>query len=145
MAQPFLDLNLIVARVTAQVSALKRVAESMDIPSAADDLKAVAPAAYVLPLQDPAGPNALANAVSQQVTARFGVLLAVRNFRDPRGEAARSELTPLRSSVADALLNWQPGADYTPCEYGGGRLLQLTDQVLWWIDEYRTSFEVRAT
>lgn len=145
MAQPFLDLSLIVTRVTTQVSALKRVAESMDMPSAQDDIKSIGPAAYVLPLQDPVGPNALTNAVAQLVTSRFGVMLAVRNLRDTRGAAARGELTALRSSVADALLNWSPGAAYSPCEYAGGALALLDDGVLWWMDQYRTTFEIRQT
>jgi len=145
MPQPFLDLSLITARLTDQAPVLKRIAEAMDIASAMDDLKTVVPAAYILPLRDPASPNALANAVSQSVTSTFGVLLAVKNLRDAAGEKARAELTPLRSDVCDALLNWQPGAEYAPCEFGGGRLMQMTDRVLWWLDEYRTSFEIRKT
>lgn len=145
MPQPFLDLSLIVTRLQGQVSALKRVDVAVDQNAARDDLKNIYPAAYVLPMQDTASPNALANAVSQDVTHTFGVLVAVMNLGDTTGAKARSELSPIRSSIGDALLNWQPGNDYTPCEYSGGRLLGLTDRVMWWMDQYRTRFEVRMT
>jgi len=145
MPQPFLDLGLIVTRLKEQVPALKQVEESTDRDSAIDSLKAVVPAAHVLPMRDAAGVNTLMNAVNQQITARFGVLLATRNVRDTRGVAAQGTLRPVRSAVADALLNWAPGEAYTPCQYGGGQILLLGDGVLWWLDEYRTTFEMRAT
>ena len=145
MAQPFLDLSLIVTRLQAEVSALKRVDVAVDSAAARDDLKNIYPAAYVLPLRERPGPNALANAVSQAVTHTFGVLTAVQSLNDLTGKKARDTLTPIRSDIGDALLNWQPGADYTPCEFSGGRLLGLTDRVMWWLDEYRTRFEVRMT
>ena len=158
MSQPFLDLALIVTRLQVQLAAsIKLVGEAIDLGAAIDDLKNVYPAAYVLPNRDQPGSNILANVVSQEVTTTFSVLLAVRNLRDATGARARAELLPLRSGVADALLGWTPGPynagtetftpseDYTPCEYAGGRLMQLTDTVLWWMDDYRTRFEVRKT
>src|SRR3990167_9136849 len=145
MSQPFLNLALIVTRLAGQVTDLKRVAEAVDLASAEDDIKNLSVVAYVVPARDPAGPNTLANAVDQLVTSTFGVVIGIKNFRDPRGDAARAQLTPIRSAVCDALLNWQPGADYTACEFSGGRLARLTDQVLWWVDEYRTTFRGRKT
>jgi len=158
MSQPFLDLTYIVKRLQVQLaSSIKLVGEALDIASAEDDLKNVYPAAYILPNRDQPGSNILANVVSQEVTTTFSVLLAVRNLRDATGAKARAELRPLRSDVADTLLGWTPGPyveatrvftpseDYTPCEYAGGRLMRVTDTVLWWMDDYRTRFEVRKT
>jgi hypothetical protein len=145
MAQPFLDLALIVARLLDQVAALKRIEEASGVSTAIDDIKAAAPVAYVIPIRDQVGSNVLANAVSQQVTAQFGILLGIKNVRDPLGAKAREALTPVRSDVADALLNWQPGGSYDKCEFAAGRLVQLANGVLWWMDEYRTRFEIRST
>lgn len=139
-----LSLDPIIARLDAQVAALKKVGGAADFEAALAELK-IEPAAFVIPLRDAAQPNTLENAVSQRVISRFGVALAVQNLRDASGTKAQTELAPLRDSVITALLGWAPDADRDPCEYGGGRLLRLRDRVLWWLDEFVTAYYVRKT
>lgn len=125
------------------VTALKKVSGAADFASASIDLKGKLPAAYVLPLNDKAGRNEMANAVMQKVDVRFGVVLAVQNLRDALGKNAQSDLDPIRKAVIAALLGWQPDTDHEPVLYGSGRLLQMADGVLWWQLEFVTAYYER--
>lgn len=136
-------LRLVMQRLIAEVPTLRQVAGAADLATAEDDMKR-APAAFVLPIREAPGQNYLELGVSQRVVRTFGVLLASRNLRDARGEEAYVELESLRDQVMAAYLNWQPDTDHEPCEYAGGRLIRLSNAVLWWQDEFRTAHLVRA-
>lgn len=121
----------------------RKVLGAADFAAARDDLK-VPPVAYVIPLNDTAGPNMLVRpGIHQQVTERFGVVLAVENLRDVRGAAVNAALETLRRATIDGLLGFQPAADYDPVKYGGGRLLMLDVSVLWWQLEFITGYYER--
>jgi len=144
MAVELFDPQLIIARLDTEVSALKLVAGAVDFAAAAPEAR-ILPAAFVLELANRATRNSLATiAVSQQNEVRFGVVMAVQNLRDPRGEKAHADMRTLRQSVMTALLGWEPDPDYDVLEYGGGRLLQLDNLVLWWQDDYITSIYERS-
>lgn len=145
MAVELFDPQLIIARLDSQVDALKLVAGAADFASAMQEPPRILPATYVLELGNRAAANSLATiAVSQENTVRFGVIFAVQNLRDPRGEKAHTDLRTVRSSVMTALLGWAPDPDYDVVEYGGGQLLALENLVLWWQDEYLTRILERS-
>ncbi len=124
----------------ATVAALKRVSGSASFAAAQVDT-IVTPCAYVLPLADTANPNRmLSGAVEQRVSERFGVVLAITNARDARGARANDDLEAIRAAVITALLGWQPASGYDPVEYGGGRMLALTNYILWWQLEFATAY-----
>ncbi len=135
-------LGPVADRIRAQVPDLRKVAGAAGFAAAREDLKAL-PAAYVLPLGDSARPNTLAGGISQQVVERFGVILAAGNARDARGDAANAALEGLRGAVLQALLGYQPAAEYDPVQYGGGRLLMLDAGVIWWQLEFTTGYYER--
>lgn len=135
-------LSVIRDRLATEVTDLKDVLGASDIPSAEEELKRT-PAAFVLLVRERAGRNALMNATSQRVSRTAGVLLAVRNLKSARGDAAREDLEALRTSVRTALLNWEPDSDHEPMSFVGGALLKVSDQVLWWLDEFETAYQAR--
>ena len=144
MTISLLDPQWIIARLDTQVAALKRVAGSAELAAASEDLKQV-PAAFVIPAAERPGASSTGTMlVSQQNTVRFGVVLAVSNLRDARGEKAQADLLTLRTAIMTALLGWQPNVEFDPLEYAGGRLLQLADQVLWWQDDFTTTHLLRS-
>lgn len=140
-----MQLAPIIARLSGQVSGLRKV-EGVAALAALKSGVSVSPAAYVLPISEAAGENQIAvNAVSQRVRIRFGVILMVRNVRDPRGEEAHDAgLDDLRGQVTAALVGWEPDAAHDPCTYAGGRLLELADGAIWWQDEFITAHYLRA-
>lgn len=103
-----------------------------------------APAAFVLPLGEEPGQNTRVNGTLQVVTASVGVVLAVRNVTDARGDAALDDLATLRAWVRGKLLGWVPVAGYVEAEYAGGRVLALAGGVLWWQDDWLTQYVVTA-
>ena len=138
------DCQWIISRLKTEVSGLKLVAGAADLASASADLKQT-PSVFVIPVGDRASGNRTGTMiVSQNNVTRFAVILAVQNLRDPRGEKAQDVLLPIRTPVMEALHGWQPDAEFDPIEYAQGRLLRMTNQVLWWQDEYLTSNEIRS-
>lgn len=144
MAIVLFDPAWIVARLKTEVTDLKLVGGAADLSAAADSALAK-PAAFVLPNSERASSSTTGTmVVNQQNTVRFAVVIAVQNLRDKRGEKAQADLRSLRGDIMTALHGWQPDADFDPIEYGGGKLLQLSDQVLWWQDEFITGNHLRS-
>jgi len=144
MAIELLDYQIIIDYLDAQVSRLKSVDGAAGLASASANLKQ-SPAAFVVPLNDRASGNRTGTmVVHQNNTTRFAVIVAVQNLRDPRGDKARDDLRALRQDILNTLHGWVPGDAFNPVEYGGGRMLKLTNQVLWWQDEFLTSHFIRS-
>lgn len=144
MAISLFDHQLVVQRIKTQAGFIKRVSGAAEIAAASDDLKQV-PAAFVVPNSErPTGSSVGTSVVSQSNMVRFGVVMAVQNLRDPSGEKAQEDLLTVREAIMNALHGWQPSEDFDPIEFGGGRLLSLTDQVLWWQDDFLTSHFIRS-
>lgn len=134
------------ARLEAEVAALKLVdGAAAFMALRTNPPKSKQPAAYVFPVADKAGPNALAMAVDQEVTERYAVALALGNFKDRRGETATQQMETIRDSVRDALLGWVPEAGKEGCLYAGGRVLDMRDGVVWWQLEFTATYHIRAT
>lgn len=127
---------------TAGAAEFKKVAGAANFASAREDIK-ICPAAYVIPLRDVGSPNPLeGGAVSQHIKEQFGVILAVSNLRDAKGEAAQAELERLRKLVIASLLGFS-AADYDPIEYVGGTILAIDAAVLWWQITFTTGYYER--
>lgn len=129
----------IIARLTAQAPTLKMVAGAAEFAVLRTaPPKERQPAAYVIPIADQAGANKLVNGVRQQVTTRFGVVLALGNLGDARGEAASKAIETTRAAVRAVLLGWSPTADDDPITFAQGRMIGINDGVVWWQDEFTT-------
>lgn len=141
LAQPVVDV--LAALNVAGVKRFNKVAGAADFAAARDDLKSP-PAAYVVPLNDMAQPNMVQGmSVEQHITERFGVILAVRNAADVRGDKVNGALETLRSATIQALLGIRPAADYDPVQYSAGRLLLLDVTTTWWQLEFTTGYYER--
>ena len=144
MTIELLDHQLIIDYLGAQVSKLKSVSGAAELAKAVADFKQP-PAAFVVPVSDRASGNTTGTmVVRQNNTTRFAVIIAAQNLRDARGQKAQDDLRTLRQDILNALHGWQPGDAFDPIEYGGGRLLRMINQVLWWQDEFLTSHFMRS-
>ena len=94
---------------------------------------------YVILADDRAGENQLLNGVRQQRTIGVSVVLAIRNRRDRRGEAALTEIEAARGQVMQALIGWQPSTETGPVIYRSGRLVALAETTVWWQDEFEVT------
>jgi hypothetical protein len=134
---PF-DVQLVIERLRARVPALQHV----DGASAYAAVKSLAdfrtPCAYVLLANErPAGD--MGRAGTQQTTATFGVVLAVRSYRDMRGEAAMDDASPLIGEIRQQIINWIPPVQGgKPCRWQQGDVLDYDATTLLWCDVFAT-------
>ena len=131
------------ALLRTTVEQLRLVGGSIEFEAAAASAPAVMPAAFVIPLGEDPRPSQGANFIRQQIRTSLGVVLAVKNVADTKGEAAQADLTTLRIAVQAALLGWSP-TDAEPLERGAGRLLGFKNSVLNWQDVYHTNIYARG-
>jgi hypothetical protein len=129
-------------------SPLKAIGKAGDIDTAMKQSRGapVTPAAFVVPIGDTAQPNRLATiAVSQMVTMTFGVVLAVRDVSDAKGGKATATLEDVRDAVRGRLVGWSPSPADDLVELVSGGLVVLIAGTVWWLERYRTGFQLRVT
>jgi hypothetical protein len=102
------------------------------------------PSGCLLAPSDTATPNKGITHLSQRVTTRFTVALAIQDLTDMRGESALLAAELLRASVFAALLNWLPDGCDSPVDLLGGRLLYAVDGQVIWGDEFQTAVHLRV-
>ncbi len=101
------------------------------------------PCAFVIPMSEKAETNTLMGGFSQRVTAQIGVVIAIRNFADTRGEGGHKQLENVRTELIKALCNWEAPNTSTPNEYVTGQLAGYDNLVLRWNDVFQTQFYYR--
>ena len=109
-----------------------------DLASARDDHKR--DAAYVYPLADTAAESVSPTSLLQLRSTRYGVLLALTNRRDRRGESGLEEIERRRNQVESALAGWLPAGAERAVTFRRGALVGIGDGVLLWQDEYEVSW-----
>lgn len=139
-----LDLDVIAARLRAQVPALKSVGGAADLDAAIEGA-VTTPSAFVIPMAYDAEKPYLVGVHAQDTTEAFAVLLVTSNKRDGTGAAALQDLRPLREQVRAALAGWAPDpATGEPVSMTGGRLLAFPAGRLWWADEFQVQTSYRS-
>lgn len=138
----------LVARLKSAVPVLQgHVAGSIELEDAIASTQFIAPYGFVIALGEVAHQNEMVNSISQRIDLTFSVVLAVQNGKaqgiGPSTPTA-SKLEAYRKEVLKAVLGWQYGPDYDPATFLRGRMVNLQSKVLWWQDEFQTSFYRRA-
>ena len=118
------------------IEGVVEVREAADLAAAQADQRR--DTIYVMYNAEQGGENLLSQDVQQPLTTTMAVVIAVTNRRDRRGAGGLTELEILRKQVRKALLGWCPPLQDGPVTYGRGRLLQLVEATVWWIDEFTT-------
>lgn len=121
-----MKLNPIVAHLRATCPTFAgRVSGGIDWDAVVESAKLALPAAYVIASADAGGPNKAQNAVIQDITDQFAVVI-VLDAGDERGQEANDLLHDLRAELWRSLVGWCPAPEYEPIEYGKGALLHTS-------------------
>lgn len=121
-----MKLNPIVAHLRATCpSFAQRITGGIDWDAVVDSAQLALPAAYVIASADAAASSKAQNAVIQDITEQFAVVI-VLDTSDERGQADNDLLHDLRAELWRALVGWRPTADYDPIEYDKGALLHIS-------------------
>ncbi len=116
------------------------VKTALDFASISKNRVVQSPTVFVIPLGVQTSPNQrdTGPALVRQ-DDRIGIVIAVRAINDPLGSYGNAALKVYRKQVYTLLFGWVPESGYEPLMVGNGRLLNFSDQTLYWIDEFTTS------
>lgn len=102
--------------------------------------------AYVVPLSDECPANSYDSGINQQITERFGVVVALGNDlsdADKTGITAYNKLDNIRSELFKCLVGWQIVGAESLIYYVGGRFVIIQNDYLWW--EFDFEFRTRLS
>lgn len=105
------------------------------------------PSAWIVQLAEIAGENRYASddMIEQPITARIGVIMAVRDIADRTGARAGTDLKPLREAVMLGLGRFIPDGADQAFRFSRGQLISGIDAQggLFWQDEFTLRFDRR--
>lgn len=101
------------------------------------------PCAFVIAMSEKADGNSLLGGFSQRITAQIGVVIAIRNFSDTRGEGSHKQLELVRTELFNALCAWQAPSTDIPTSFYAGQLASYDNMMLRWSDVFETQFYYR--
>lgn len=140
-----MQLELIIAQLRALCPSFNaRVAGAAEFKPVQEATALPVPCAFVIPLDDRPEPPKVQNAVGHEMTDSFGIIVAIDNRVDEKGQNARAQVHAIRAELWRALLGWVPGTvntinpatDYNGIFYEGGSLLSLDRARLWYQFEF---------
>lgn len=142
---PF-DLQPIIDRLVAQMPTLRKVAGAADYATITKLADFAPPCAYVLLAREKGETNPPGNVspgaqvrVRQRAIVTFGVVLAVRNYRQQLGAQSNDDLTAIVRGCRAALLGWAPPVDGGhPCMFQQGNLSDYDGATTLWTEVYQT-------
>lgn len=142
--------NLVIARLKDQVPELQSIGGAADLAAITAVRDFRTPSAFVILAVEtpiPRQSGAPGAATRQMVQVSFGVVVAVRNYRDNKGASAADDLNPVLGKVRDALLGWVPpgltGA--RDCQLVQGQVVDYDTNTMVWTDVYSTQHSIGRT
>ncbi len=141
-----LDVHAIVSFLRSEVPAFVSVGFARDLAAIRRDTIRW-PSAWVLNMAEVAGENRYHSdaEIEQPVTARIGIIMAVRDISDRTGAQARTDLTPLRAAVLLGLGRFVPPDADQAFRFSRGQLVSGVDAHggMFWQDEFTLRFDRR--
>lgn len=138
MSAALFDINLVRQRLTDLVTDLQTIEGAAEYAQITELRQFRPPCAYVLPVRE-RGDGEPAKGGRQRALVQFGVVAAVRNYRDTRGAETLDELGPLIGKIRDALIGWTPAvAGARPCQWLQGDVLDFDDSTLLYSNVFQT-------
>lgn len=139
----------IVDRITAEAESFNQVQGIGDLDAVLKKKIPInAPAAFVFRVRHTGGANKLgSNAVRQQLTIRYGIVVVTRHANDAAGEKTSNENDDLLDELEAALLGFTPTDNlhtYTPMTIVEGSLISLVGYH-YWQEIYGTQRQARKT
>lgn len=139
--EPF-DTGLIVRRIEAAVPELHGVGGAADYAAVKDLRGFRTPSAYVIFSEETNTGKipASVGVTSQEAAVDFGVVLALRNYGDQRGERMADPARRLIGLVRTVLIGHKPGKAARVVGWVSGKVLDYDASVLLFADLYQVHY-----
>jgi len=138
-----MNLNLVIAQLRNWAPSFGgRFAGAARFKGVDEETAMVAPCGFVIPLEDSPGPALAENAVRQDLTDSFAVVVCLDNVEDERGQKPATDLEAIRRELWKALLGWRPTLEYNGIVYEGGSLQKLHRSQLWYQFEFGAAMQI---
>lgn len=132
------------ARLTDQPG-INRVGSAIALAAVLDSKPQTGVGAWVVLLSErPTGNTRTVGQALQKMDLTIGVVLAVRSLNDQSGSKGSAALQLARDAVRNQLFGWQPDGAELPYLLGGGDIVKMEKDTIWWMDRYTTSIRRRA-
>ena len=95
--------------------------------------------AFVVQISETASDNTLDSSISQKITEKFGVIVALDNGTSEAGKTgiiAYDSLAEVRAQIFKAILGWQITGAESLVEYAGGKIAGINRSYLWYQFEF---------
>lgn len=114
-----MKIQPIIDRLKAVTTTLGgRIGGAAEYSSETEATRLALPCAFVMRFNGSAPEPDTFDATMQIVTEEFGVVVAVSNSVDARGQAAAESLDDVMEDIINALLGWKPSSgEHNPFEY----------------------------
>lgn len=119
-----------------------RVAGAAEFSALPENAAVQTPSAFVIPLDDNPAENESLNTVRQPLEDNFGVVVALSNLKDERGQGVSESVHLMRRELWRALLGWSPDHEYNGVFYQGGSLLKLDRARCWYRYDFAAEMEI---
>lgn len=138
-----MDIASIITAIKARCPSFNNnVAGAAEYKRLSESANLTMPAAYVIPLDDDAGPQLSENSCRQIVRDSIAVVVVLSNAADERGQTPMSTVSAIRKELWKGLLAWKPDAEHSPIKYEGGNLLDLDRARLYYQFEFSAETEL---
>ena len=108
--------------------------------AAANSAAMQTPCAFIIPLAEKAEGVILAGGGKQRIVGQVGVVIAIKNVKDGRGEQSHHDLNAVRTEVFKALCGWQSTGSITPTAFVQGQLAGYDNATLRWNDVFSFTY-----
>jgi hypothetical protein len=127
-----MKLKIVIDRLKAEAPVFEgRVAGAAEFETEVENTDLAVPCAFVIRLADTPGASLTAGEIVQPLDERVGVLVAVSNAGDRRGQDGAEDLDDIRAALWEALLGWAPSDEHGAIQYRGARHLGMNRARLW--------------
>lgn len=141
-----MNLDLIITQLRAFCPSFEtRVAGAADFAALQESTALLSPCAFVIPMDDSPEASISQTAVRVPMQETFGVIVALDNRLDERGQASGNSVNAIRAELWAALLGWHPEPRYDGVVYEGGNLLTIDRARLWWRFEFGAYMEIEPS
>lgn len=140
-AQPF-DIDLIIERLKIDVPDFRAVEGACEYAAITGLRDFAAPCAYVLPIKETPDDKSPKGG-QQRAIVSFGVVIAVRNYRDTRGGETTNQASPFIGQVRQSLMGFAPQVPGSrDIKWLGGNVLDYDKSTLLWSETFQTQMFV---